>query len=138
MAFLLSAVAAAVLLPTALAQSCSTISPAHAPTMASGYSSSVVMNGLKSPRGIVWDSAGNLLIVEAGGAGVRWVKLTDNGGTSVCVSSSKQLISDSAVRKFEIVAKSTMVFSSSRVPVILWADRQVFSRSREAPERGLA
>jgi len=55
------------------------------------------MNGLKTPRDMVFDSQGNLLIVEQDSAGVRLVKLTDGGGTSVCVASSKQLIADSSV-----------------------------------------
>ena len=82
---------------TAFAQKCATINPAYAPTWGSGFSGRVVMNGLKSPRGLVFDSAGNLLIVESGGSGVRLVTLTDNGGTDVCVASSKQLISERSV-----------------------------------------
>lgn len=85
------------LLPTALAQTCATINPAHAPTWGTGFSGRVVMNGLKTPRGMVFDSQNNLLVVESGGAGVRYIKLTDNGGTDVCVASSKQLIPERGV-----------------------------------------
>ena len=63
------------------------------------------MNGLNSPRGLVFDSQNNLLVVEAGGAGVRYVKLTDNGGTDVCVASSKQIIPErgvSTVKPFDV------------------------------------
>lgn len=90
-------IALATLVSKAVGQSCATINPANAPTFGSGFSGRVVMNGLKSPRGIVFDTEGNLLIVESGGSGVRHVKLTDNGGTNVCVASSKQLISESRV-----------------------------------------
>lgn len=82
---------------TVAGQSCATINPAYAPTWGAGFSGRVVMNGLKSPRGIIFDSMNNLLVVEAGGAGVRYVKLTDNGGTNVCVGSSKQLIPERGV-----------------------------------------
>lgn len=87
----------AALTTTTVAQSCATINPAYAPTWGAGFSGRVVMNGLKSPRGMVFDSLNNLLVVEAGGAGVRYVKLTDNGGTNVCVGSSKQLIPERGV-----------------------------------------
>jgi glucose/arabinose dehydrogenase len=55
------------------------------------------MNGLRTPRSIVFDNQGNLLAAEQGGYGVRYIQLTDNGGTDVCVKSNKQLIADSAL-----------------------------------------
>jgi glucose/arabinose dehydrogenase len=82
-----------------LAQTCATINPANAPTWGSGFSGRVVMNGLKSPRGLVFDTLGNLLVVESSNSGVRYIKLQDNGGTDVCVASSKQLISERSVCK---------------------------------------
>ena len=96
--FILTAV---LLLPSASAQTaCTPISPRIAPVVAPGYTASVLMNGLKTPRGMLFDSQGNLLIVEQGGAGVRLVKLTDGGGMNVCVASSKQLIADATVCAF--------------------------------------
>jgi glucose/arabinose dehydrogenase len=92
-------VALAALSSSAAAQSCATISPAYAPTWGSGFSGHVVMNGLKTPRGMVFDSQNNLLVVESGGAGVRYIKLTDNGGMNVCVTSSKQIIPERGVSK---------------------------------------
>ena len=65
--------------------------------MASGFTSKVLLSGLRSPRGIVFDTAGNLLIVEQGGGGVRLVTLAESGG-SVCVTTSKQIIADSSVK----------------------------------------
>lgn len=97
MAFRCFVIAVGALAVQASAQTCATINPANAPTWGSGFSGRVVMNGLKSPRGLVFDSAGNLLVVESSNGGVRWIKLTDNGGTDVCVGSSKQLISDRSV-----------------------------------------
>ena len=90
-------VALATLLVHALAQNCATINPANAPTFASGYSGRVVMNGLRQPRGLIFDNQGDMLTTEQGGYGVRYIQLTDNGGINVCVKSSKQLISDSSV-----------------------------------------
>lgn len=84
-------------------KACANIAPKINPTVASGYTARVVINGLKTPRGIVFDSAGNLLVVEQGGGGVRRVVLTDNGGTDVCVASSKTLIADATVCVFYIL-----------------------------------
>jgi glucose/arabinose dehydrogenase len=99
--FTILALTSALLLSPSLAQTtCATVSPKYAPVVAAGYNAKVLMNGLKTPRGMLFDSQGNLLIVEQGGAGVRLVKLTDGDGTNVCVASSKQLIADSSVCEF--------------------------------------
>lgn len=81
----------------AVPQACSAITPAATPVFATGYSGRVVVNGLKSPRGIMFDTKDNLLIVEQGGGGIRRIKFTDNGGTDVCVKSSTQIIKDNTV-----------------------------------------
>lgn len=65
--------------------------------MASGFTSKVLLSGLKAPRGMVFDTAGNLLVVEQGGGGVRLVTLAESGG-SVCVTASKQIVADSSVK----------------------------------------
>jgi glucose/arabinose dehydrogenase len=99
MALIISVLAAAaLLLAQATAQTCANINPANgAPQMAAGYQAKVVMNGLRTPRGIVFDCEGNLLIAEQGGTGVRWVKLQDNGGINVCVGQQKVLIPNGLV-----------------------------------------
>lgn len=83
-------------------RACPAITPNANPSMASGYTAKVVMNGLKNPREIVFDPLGNLLALEQGGGGVRYIKLTDNGGTDVCSASSKTLINDRTVRIYLI------------------------------------
>jgi glucose/arabinose dehydrogenase len=98
MSFLYSAILLAAL-PLALSQNCSPItSPAGTPKLAAGYQAKVLMNGLKGPRGMVFDQAGNLLVVERASGGVRQIQLTDGTGLDVCVKSSKQLINDTTVR----------------------------------------
>ncbi|KAF2640048.1 soluble quino protein glucose dehydrogenase [Massarina eburnea CBS 473.64] len=106
--------AVAAFIATSLAQSCATINPAFAPTWGTGFSGRVVMNGLKAPRGLVVDSLNNLLVVESGGAGVRWVQLKDNGGTDVCVGTSKQLISERGLNHgIDLSADGKTLFVSS-------------------------
>lgn len=88
-----SLLTAAVLFQSVAAQGCTAITPKFAPKVASGYTASVILNGLSSPRGMIFDSVGNLLIVEQGGKGIRIAKMTADG----CVASSKQLIDDRSV-----------------------------------------
>lgn len=94
-----SIVILATLLQSSLAvpQACSVITPAATPVFASGYSGRVVVNRLKSPRGIMFDTKDNLLIVEQGGGGIRRITFTDNGGTDICIKSSTQIIKDNTV-----------------------------------------
>lgn len=54
--------------------------------------------GLTDPRSIEFDSAGNLLVVQAG-AGIESLQLQDNGGTCVSVKSKKTVIQASAVSR---------------------------------------
>jgi hypothetical protein len=82
--------------PYVLGQACTAPAAKYPATFAGGLSAKVLINGLKNPRSLKFDTLGNLLVVEQGGAGVRQIKLTDDG-TNVCVASSKQIISDNTV-----------------------------------------
>jgi len=109
------------LAPSVLAQTCATINPAQAPTFASGYSGRVVMNGLRTPRSIIFDNSGNLLTVEQGGYGVRYIQLTDNGGTNVCVKANKQLISDATMNHgIALSPDGKKLYVSSQIYVWSW------------------
>ena len=54
--------------------------------------------GLTDPRSIEFDSAGNLLVVQAG-AGIESLQLQDDGGTCVSVKSKKTVVQASAVSR---------------------------------------
>ncbi|KAM3449440.1 hypothetical protein MY3296_006905 [Beauveria thailandica] len=90
-------VAIAAVAQTAAATACPGPAPASNPQTADGVAFKVLQNGLAKPRGIVMDSEGNLLLVEAKGKGVTRVVLDDAEGLDVCVSSSAQLIDDSTL-----------------------------------------
>ena len=112
--FLLAAAAAASGATAAtLSQACGSINPAHAPAWASGFSGRVVMNGLQSPRSVIFDKNGFALVLEAG-RGVRQVKLRDNGGTNVCVDTVKQLVSDSSVNTLLLLERNLSHFREAR------------------------
>lgn len=77
---------------------CQAPKPKADPRAAPGVEYKVLSNDLARPRGLVLDSEGNLLVVEASSKGVRRVVLTDADNLDVCVESSSQLINDSSVR----------------------------------------
>jgi hypothetical protein len=60
---------------------CPAIAPAAKPVMASGYTATVVMKGLKASRDVVFDLLGNLLVVEQGGGGLGMMLLPGKWGT---------------------------------------------------------
>lgn len=81
--------------------SCSTtLTPTNSikPSVASGYRAALVATGLTKPRSIEFDSAGNLLVVQAG-AGIESLQLQDDGGTCVSVASMKTVVQASAVSR---------------------------------------
>jgi glucose/arabinose dehydrogenase len=120
---LLSALTALLaILPQAFSQTCTNINPAQPATFASGYSGRVLLNGLKNPRGIIFDNQGNILTTEQAAYGVRYITLTDNGGTNVCVKSSKQLISDSSINHgIALTPDGKTLFVSSLTTVWSWS-----------------
>ena len=74
--------------------SCSTtLTPTNSikPSVASGYRAALVATALTDPRSIEFDSAGNLLVVQAG-AGIESLQLQDNGGTCLSVKSQKTVV----------------------------------------------
>ncbi|KAL0576748.1 hypothetical protein V5O48_005238 [Marasmius crinis-equi] len=116
----LCALVAAALLTVnqASAQSCQTINPAFPPVLADGYEARVVINGLKAPRHMVFDPLGNLLVAEQDQVGIRYVKLTDNGGLDVCAESSKVLIDDVTLNHgIDISEDGTTLYVSSKTNV---------------------
>ncbi|KAI1076853.1 soluble quino protein glucose dehydrogenase [Whalleya microplaca] len=82
------------LVSTVVAQNCTAIDPSAPLNISNGYTAQVILNGLNLPRDILFDTAGNLLIVEQGGDGVRHVVITESADGNVCVESSAQLIPD--------------------------------------------
>ncbi|KAI0377373.1 soluble quino protein glucose dehydrogenase [Hypomontagnella monticulosa] len=88
--------AVGLLISTASAQACTPLTPSAQLKISDGYTAQVILNGLKYPRDIVFDTAGNALVTEQGGAGVRRVVLTESDG-NVCAASSSQLIADASL-----------------------------------------
>ena len=75
---------------TASAATCSTtLTSKAAPVVANGYSARLVATNLTRPRSLLFDSAGNLLVVQSG-KGIASLSLRDDGGTCVTVAGSPQ------------------------------------------------
>lgn len=87
-------VLAALLVPEAAAQACSGVTARFQPRMGTGYRAAVIATGLRQPRHIVVDTAGNLLVAEGGSGSVMRLVLRENADGTVCVASSKALTSD--------------------------------------------
>ena len=80
----------------AAAATCDAPKPKSDPQVASGVQFKVLKNGLSRPRGVIMDSKGNLLVVEAGGNGITRMIL-DGDGMDTCVTNSSQLVDDKNV-----------------------------------------
>ncbi len=89
----LSTLSCAVLTIRAQSTCQSTIAPQHAaPSVAPGFRVDVVANNLRTPRGILFDSEGGLLVVEQG-HGISRLNL-DGAGACVRATGNVQTVVD--------------------------------------------
>jgi glucose/arabinose dehydrogenase len=89
-----SAFCAALFLPLGFAQCPGGLRPATNVVAASGYTVRLLASGLSSPRSLIFDNAGNLLVAEQS-SGITALTLTDNGGACLEVASRTDVVSDS-------------------------------------------
>ena len=82
---------------TTNAQNCPNgLKPSYpAPVVANGWSAQIVAVGLTSPRGIIFDSEGAMLIVEQR-RGIRRIRFTGDG-TCLSVADNQVLVSNTDV-----------------------------------------
>ncbi|KAL2186367.1 soluble quino protein glucose dehydrogenase [Thermothelomyces heterothallicus CBS 203.75] len=109
-------VLAALLVTDVSAQSCPGVTGRFQPKMGSGYRYSVLATGLRNPRHIAVDAAGNLLVAEAGSQAVRRLVLQDQGDI-VCVQSNTQIISGSTNHGIALSADGKTLFTSNLASV---------------------
>lgn len=72
-----------------------------APVLSDGWSAQLVYTGLESPRGILFDASGNLLLVEQG-KGVAHLTFKDGESTCLEVSNKTDLIQSQDVRSYSL------------------------------------
>ncbi|KAM7213102.1 soluble quino protein glucose dehydrogenase [Rhypophila decipiens] len=96
-----------------VAAQCSGVTKTSNQKLASGYTSSVLITGLRTPRGIAMDTEGALLVAEQAGGAVRRLTLKDQGNT-VCVDTNKVLISESSTNHgVAVSADGKTIFTSN-------------------------
>jgi glucose/arabinose dehydrogenase len=106
--------------PLVAAQSCPGVTGRFQPKMGSGYRYSVLATGLRNPRHIAVDSAGNLLVTEGGTQGVRRLVLQDQGDI-VCVQSNTQIVSGSSNHGIALSADGKTLFTSNLASVTAYS-----------------
>jgi len=67
------------------------------PVVSDGWKAQLIVQGLKSPRSVLFDSSGNLLVVQAG-AGIVHLEFTDGGSTCLDVAKTTYLVNSTDVR----------------------------------------
>ncbi len=88
--------AGSALLHTTQAATCNLKPSYAAPVVSNGWQAQLVATGLFSPRGIIFDSSGNLLVVQQG-AGIIHLEFDDGGSTCLDVSKKTYLINSTSV-----------------------------------------
>jgi hypothetical protein len=78
------------------ATTCPALQPMHPVSVATGYTYQTVANGILGARGVIFDSAGHLLVLQRG-TGVVALTLKDGGGACVTLVSSKVILANPAV-----------------------------------------
>ena len=86
------------LISAVFAATCSTVLKASYPTpvVSDGWEAQLIVQGLSSPRTILFDSNGGLLVAQQD-HGVVHLQFTDNGGSCLEVSKKTFLINSTAV-----------------------------------------
>ncbi|KAK3316302.1 hypothetical protein B0H66DRAFT_576241 [Apodospora peruviana] len=118
-----AAIAALLFALRAASQSCSNVPTASypAPVVADGYNAQLIITGLSSPRGMIFDQKGALLVVEKG-AGVTHITLQDNGGTCLSAGTTTRLIDDKGLNHgIELSADGKALYASTSTEVFSYA-----------------
>lgn len=120
----LTYLALALLPALSLAQSSCSIATSSAsyaaPSVAPGYVARIIANGLRRPRSLRFDSAGHLLVVEAG-KGITALTLNDAGGACVGTRSSSAVLNDATLNHgIEISPDSKTLYASSSDKAMRW------------------
>jgi glucose/arabinose dehydrogenase len=121
---LLTAFAVLVQVHIATSQSSCTISTSSAsyaaPSMAPGYTGRIVASGLTKPRSLLFDSNGNLLVVESG-KGISVITLDDAGGSCVGIAKVETIISNKLLNHgLEISEDGKTLYASTSEAAMSW------------------
>ena len=73
------------------------------PSVASGYSAQLVATGLSKPRSIEFDTAGNLLVVEAGSGSLSGLTFREDGTGCLSLSGKTKVLENQQVRDLLVI-----------------------------------
>jgi glucose/arabinose dehydrogenase len=103
-------------------ESCSSTLTASyaAPSVASGYSARLVATGLTSPRGIKFDTAGNLLVIEEE-VGVTALRFEDDDDGCLNLASKDTVVADTSLNHgIEISEDGNTLYASNSDKLYSW------------------
>lgn len=107
---------------TAVSQGCSNgLSPRHdAPVVGSGWIAQLVVNNLKSPRSIMFDNAGGLLVVQQG-EGIQRITFKAGDGVCLTVDQSTTVVDSNELNHgIELSEDGRTLFASSASSLYSW------------------
>ena len=96
-------------------QSSDSLSWSHRPTFIDGIHGTVIYNGLNSPRGLRYDGAGHLLVVESG-KGVTVLSENSDG----CSGWTKKVVVEDETLNHGIVINGTALYASAKDNTYSW------------------
>lgn len=96
-------------------QSSDSLSWSHRPKFHDGIHGSVIYNGLNSPRGLRYDGAGHLVVVEAD-KGV--ITLSEN--SEGCSGWTKKVVVEDATLNHGIAVNGTVLYASASDNIYSW------------------
>ncbi|KAK3945536.1 putative glucose sorbosone dehydrogenase [Diplogelasinospora grovesii] len=104
------------------AQCPNVLTPSYpAPVVGDGYAAQLIVSGLSKPRGIIFDSNGALLVVQAG-TGILHLSLDDHGGTCLQSGKTVNLINNTDLNHgIELSSDGKTLYASSSNEVYSWA-----------------
>jgi glucose/arabinose dehydrogenase len=92
-----------------------------APSVASGYAARLVATGLTSPRGIKFDTAGNLLVVEEE-VGVTALRFEDDDAGCLNLASKDTVVADTSLNHgIELSEDGNILYASSSNELYSWS-----------------
>ncbi|KAF1849745.1 iron reductase domain protein [Cucurbitaria berberidis CBS 394.84] len=103
---------------TGVPRSCANVAPLHFPVnTAKGWRAVKVAGGLTQPRGLLFDTAGNLLVVQ-NGLGITAHKIDPNG----CFASSKTILTHRNLNHGIVLSQDgKTLYASSATSAFAWA-----------------
>ncbi|KAK5998494.1 L-sorbosone dehydrogenase-like protein [Cladobotryum mycophilum] len=101
------------LLASQASAACAGLKTASSPVTAPGIQYKVIANGLGSPRSVVIDTLGNLLIAQTKPGAIQRLVLDKGEGLDVCVQSTTKLVSNSFTHSLALSQDGKTLFATT-------------------------